>query len=548
MVLQRTCVIDIETDSLSPTKIHCLVVLDADTGKIRTFESGAGKHAEVHILSFDRVVAHNGCSFDFPALKKLWNIDIPFERQWDTLVLSRLSIPDRDGGHSLEAWGQRLGSPKLDFAGPWETYTPEMLEYCSNDAFICAKLFQHLRQEMAQFELDAIRDEHRVQILADKVKAYGFLFDLDNALELYGTLRKEEEEITAELQEVFPPKELQLKTKTKYIPFNPASRQQIAQRLMELGWVPKEFTESGTQAKIDENILEDCDIPEAKALARYFVLLKRTGLIDSWVSACQEDHRVRATYHTLGAVTNRMSCSKPNLQQVPSARKPFGLECRALWKCAEGSVLIDSDAKGLELRVLAHYMDDADYTKELLTGDIHTTNQAMAGLDTRDQAKTFIYALLYGAGDAKIGSVVGGNESDGAALRSRFLDNLPSYARFQRAVVEKARKQKVLFAIDGRVLRVRSPHAAVNTLIQGSSAVLMKKWFLYTDHFIEHFETGAGIVAMIHDEIVIESPKSQVENVSSCVKLALDHVVGKYQLRCRLDCDVKTGNNWSEIH
>jgi DNA polymerase I-like protein with 3'-5' exonuclease and polymerase domains len=219
-----------------------------------------------------------------------------------------------------------------------------------------------------------------------------------------------------------------------------------------------------------------------------------------------------------------------------------------MWCADYGKVLIDTDAAGLELRVLAHYMNDPDYTKEILDGDIHTANQKMAGLETRDQAKTFIYALLYGAGDAKIGSVVNGTAKDGRDLRERFLSNLPSFSRLREAVVHKGTSEGRLRAIDGRQLVVRHPHASINTLIQGSSAVLMKKWFMNTAANLKAKKTGAKLVAMVHDEMVIECVKESVDSVSDCVKIAISQVNQEYNLRCKLDCDVQTGNNWSEIH
>jgi DNA polymerase I-like protein with 3'-5' exonuclease and polymerase domains len=88
---------------------------------------------------------------------------------------------------------------------------------------------------------------------------------------------------------------------------------------------------------------------------------------------------------------------------------------------ADNNVLVGCDASSLELRCLAHYMRDDDYTKEVVEGDIHTANQKAAGLETRDQAKTFIYAFIYGAGAAKIGSIVGGTAGDGQKLIDNFL-------------------------------------------------------------------------------------------------------------------------------
>ena len=541
----NTLVIDIETDGLDYNRIHCLVTLDVDNNIVKTFLNPVGVHE--YFNSFDKIVAHNGLTFDFPALRKLWGVTVPVARQRDSLTLSRMAKPDREKGHGLKAWGERLGFHKGSYEESWEQLTDEMIAYCEQDVLLCAKVYGIVCEETKDFSEKAIEDEHRMQRLASHVEENGFAFDKKLAHKMYSKLLLEQEEIVVQMQDTFEPEVIQLKTKTKLKPFNPASRKQIGERLIEKGWKPRGFTPTG-QPKVDESTLEDCDIPEAQILARYFMLQKRTAMIDSWLKSCGEEDRVHCHYHTLGAITNRMSCSNPNLQQIPSLRKPFGLECRQMWKSDYGNVLIDTDAAGLELRVLAHYMDDAEYTTEILNGDIHTANQNMAGLDTRDQAKTFIYALLYGAGDAKIGSVVNGTAKDGKALRERFLSNLPSFSRLREAVVHKGTTEGRLRAIDGRQIVVRHPHASINTLIQGSSAVLMKKWFMNTAATMKARKTGAKLVAMIHDEMVIECGKESVDSVSDCVKIAISQVNQEYNLRCKLDCDVQIGNNWSEIH
>ena len=541
----NTLVIDIETDGLDYNRIHCLVTLDVDNNIVKTFLNPVG--VREYFNSFDKIVAHNGLTFDFPALRKLWGVKVPVAMQRDSLTLSRMAKPDREKGHGLKAWGERLGFHKGSYEESWEHLTDEMIAYCEQDVLLCAKVYGIVCEETKDFSEKAITDEHRMQRLASHVEENGFAFDKKLAHKVYSKLLLEQEEIVVQMQDTFEPEVIQLKTKTKLKPFNPASRKQIGERLIQKGWKPQQFTPTG-QPKVDESTLEDCDIPEAQILARYFMLQKRTAMIDSWLKSCGEEDRVHCQYRTLGAITNRMSCINPNLQQIPSLRKPFGLECRQMWKSDYGNVLIDTDAAGLELRVLAHYMDDAEYTTEILNGDIHTANQNMAGLDTRDQAKTFIYALLYGAGDAKIGSVVNGTAKDGKALRERFLSNLPSFSRLREAVVHKGTTEGRLRAIDGRQLVVRHPHASINTLIQGSSAVLMKKWFMNTAATMKARKTGAKLVAMVHDEMVIECGKESIDSVSDCVKIAISQVNQEYNLRCKLDCDVQIGNNWSEIH
>ena len=473
----------------------------------------------------------------------------------DTLVLSMMENPSREGGHSLQAWGKRLGKHKGDFSGDFSAYTREMLDYCIQDVKVCMHLHWTLWAEMEdEFSDQSIRDEHRMRIVADRVSHNGFKLNKQKAVELYNRLMIEQDQIAAECINMFPPiveerysEKTGKRLKDKVTEFNPASRQQIAERLIELGWKPKELTPSG-RAKVDEKTLAKCDLPVAQKLARYFLLQKRSALVKAWIEACSEESRVHCRYRTLGAITNRMSCVSPNLQQVPAVRVEYGKDCRELFEAPEGRKLIDTDAAGLELRVLAHYMNDERFTREVLEGDVHTANQQMAGLETRDQAKTFIYALLYGAGDSKIGAVVNGSAKDGAQLRARFMANMPAYKRLSEAVIRKGESVGKLVGLDGRILRVRSGHASLNTLIQGSSAVLMKKWFMYVDYHLRRRKLDAKIVAMVHDELVLETSEKDVDHAKDCVILSIRQVNKSYKLNCELDCDVQTGNNWSEIH
>ena len=545
------CSIDIETDGFNPSKIHVLCVKEMDEGlatlgTIHQFTKPDG--VQDFLRSFSNVYAHNGCGFDFPILKQLWDVDVGEWQQQDTLVLSRMIEPALKGGHSLKAWGERLKFEKSDYKGGWDSLNDDMIRYCRNDAILTAKLFNHLAPKISKIGEQPILSEYHMQRLAYNVEKYGFAFDLEGAYKLFSKLLRRQKEIVLEMQDVFPASIIQLKTKQKIVPFNPGSRKQIADRLQKKGWVAKDFTPTG-QPRVDEHTLKGIDIPEAKILAEYFMLQKRTGLLDSWIKKSDGD-RVHCNYHTLGAVTHRMSCSGPNLQQVPSMRTPYGEDCRKLWIADRGNVLVGSDAKSLELRVLAHYMNDALFTREILEGDIHSANQERAGLPTRDMAKTFIFALIYGAGDAKLGSVVGGSATDGKDLRRRFLSNLPSFARLSKGVIRKGTDRGHVLGIDHRPLKVRHHHASLNTLIQGSSAILMKDWFTNIWQYMSLREPlrEAGIVAMVHDEVVIEIPEKEVDLTTECVKLSIQSVNNHFDLRCPLDCDVISGNNWSEIH
>ncbi len=291
---------------------------------------------------------------------------------------------------------------------------------------------------------------------------------------LLSELQEEEDSLIAKATEIFPPKELQLKTKVKYIPFNIASRKQIAERLMEKGWEPKHHTDKGNVI-VNEETLSHIKMPEAQMFSRFFLLQKRTGMLKSWIKECHDDEKVRGRVMTLKTVTGRMAHNSPNMAQVPASYSPYGKEFRSLWTVSDPEKynLIGTDASGLELRCLAHYMRDKAYINEVVNGDVHTANMKMAGLTSRDQAKTFIYAFLYGAGAAKIGKVVGGGSSQGRDLIEKFLGNMPALKRLRNQVTEAATTGSIL-GLDGRHLKIRSEHAALNNLLQVAGAIICK--------------------------------------------------------------------------
>jgi len=235
------------------------------------------------------------------------------------------------------------------------------------------------------------------------------------------------------------------------------------------------------------------------------------------------------------------------MAQVPSVASPYGNECRSCWTVPEGYKLVGIDASGLELRMLAHYMKDEDFKNELLHGDIHSTNQKLAGLESRNQAKTFIYALLYGAGDAKLGSVVGGNKRDGAKLRKHFFDNLPAFKHL-KDTVSRACSKGFLKGLDGRKLYIRSEHSALNTLLQSAGAIVMKQAMINLKQMISLNTLDAHFVCNVHDEWQLEVKASQAEFVGKLGIEAITQAGKELALFCELDGEYKIGDTWSETH
>jgi len=583
----KSIVFDIEADSLEPTKIWCIAAVDPDSGETKTFGPSDIVAGLAYLATAEKLIGHNIIGYDLPAIKKIHNIDLTSGRRIvDTLVLSRLFNPTREGGHSLESWGYRIGMRKIDH-DEFGYYTPEMLNYCRNDAVLNSKLFNNLKLESRGFSRQSVEIEHQaLQIIADQ-RQHGFLLDVKYASILVADLTSRLVEVEKEVQKTFRPKQLKTvllaqftktgalskmaliegsskksrltekeyediaihrkTTRIEEVPFNLGSRKQIGEYLVDFGWKPNKFTPTG-QPIVDESTLSKIkDIPEAILIAEYLLLQKRIAQVNSWLEQAQEDDRVRGYVNPNGTVTGRMTHNSPNMAQVPSVVSPYGKECRSCWVVPEGYKLVGIDASGLELRMLAHYMKDEDFKNELLHGDIHSTNQKLAGLESRNQAKTFIYALLYGAGDAKLGSVVGGDKKAGAKLRQHFFDNLPAFKHLKDSVA-RASAKGFIKGLDGRKLYIRSEHSALNTLLQSAGAIVMKQAMINLQQSIELNMLDAHFVCNVHDEWQIEVKESQADTLGQLGVEAIIKAGEELELFCPLDGEYKIGDNWSETH
>jgi DNA polymerase I len=566
--------IDIETN-MAHDVIHVCVTQDIDTGEVKVWKAPTGLWD--YLKDATLIVAHNGISFDFPILNKLWKTKIGLKKAYDTLVVSRLLEPTRENGHSLDAWGKELGQEKIDYAAVWSwimdrrpSYDGECFDkpiegllehYCRRDVLVLCELYSVLatRVQSTGFSEESIKLEHQVAAIIAKQERNGFKLNVVHATCLLSELKGKMSAINDKMQETWPPYEKERvsektgKTlKPELVVFNPASRQQVADKLIGLGWKPTKKTEKGSVI-VDESTLQGLKWPEAQMIAEYFMLQKRIAQIESWLEVVADDRRVHGRVITNGAVTSRMTHMKPNMAQVPNSSAPYGPECRQCWTVEEGNVLVGCDASGLELRMLAHYMKDEKYVKTVTEGsskdgtDVHTVNQKAASLQTRDQAKTFIYAFLYGAGPAKIGSIVGGNSAAGQKLIDAFLKGTPALKRLRDKVSVYASKGYVP-GLDGRKIWVRSEHAALNSLLQGAGAIVMKKALCILNDTIQKNGWDAKFVANVHDEFQIECKADIADLVGQAGKQAIIDAGIAYNLRCPLDGEYKIGRNWRETH
>lgn len=558
------------------TKAHCLSIGTEELDDIILYADHDGyppiSEGLERMRVADRLVFHNGVGFDYPALCKLYGDDVlPREKIFDTLILSRLIDPTLRG-HSLNAWGQRLGYEKSEY-DDWSVFTEEMGVYCVRDVAVTQRLYQMLMSKVDDTLDAAIKLEHDFAWVISLQELHGFRLDVESAEMLSAEMRQEMVDIERELQDVFEPKTIERwsektgkRLKDKVEIFNPGSRKQIAERLFELyGWKPTIFTPAGS-ARIDEKVLSTLDYPEAKLLSRYFFYQKQISQISegdsAWLKCVDEGGYVHGAVNTIGTATSRCSHFAPNMAQV-SKKDP---RMRQVWLPDDGHVLVGCDADGLELVCLAHYLgmfDDGRYADIILNGDkaaktdAHSMTAKLVGI-SRDAAKGVIYALIYGCSDKKLAEMLkaaGSPIKSGKEARKKLNDGIVGLGKLTDIVKKKAERGYIL-GIDKRHVPIRSPHSALNFLLQSCGAVLMKKALV-----LFHYElcpaqglvendrpVGFHYCANVHDEVQFTCPIGIADQVGSLFAKAITLAGERLGLRCATSGSYDIGASWLDTH
>ena len=498
---------------------------------------------------------------------------------------------DLIGRHSLKAWGCRLGNFKGDYDGGWESFNEDMFEYMIQDAEVTYDLYHKLMAHEPSEQSLVL--EHRIARLCGQIETNGFPFNMEEAAKFLATLVDRREELRRELKTLFPDWRIRLpdfipkrdnKTrgykagvpveKWKDVEFNPSSRDHIEYCFKsKYNWKPKEFTDGG-KAKIDEDVLASLDYPEAQKLAEFFTIDKRISQLaegdQAWMKLCKGG-KIHARYTPNGANTGRATHSKPNISAVPRVSSILGRECRALFHVPDGWVQIGADQQGLELRCLASDLavfDGGEYAKVVCEGDVHTTNRIAFGLHLRDSSKTAIYAVCYGAGDEKLGTIAvedarkanqpvpkGRLTAIGSAMREKFESDLPAYKKLV-TTVKSAASRGWIKGIDKRKIGIRGQHAALNTRLQSAGAVICKQWLCDFDDLLKSkgFKHGwdgeYAFLSFSHDEVQV-AVRDNPELIEIVKEAAI--VTGRsagipYDFKCPLDVEVKVGKNWATCH
>ena len=594
-------VFDIEANGLlfDATDVFCIVAQDVNTDQVYSYGPDQLDEGLELLSKAEVLIGHNIIFYDLPVLGKLHGFK--FNRQViDTLVCTRLIWPkemlwglDEDqycelppklkGSNSLKAWGERLADYKLDFTDFTE-YSAEMLQYCVQDVNVTVKLFRHICAQ--SYPEGAVKLEHQFATCIAKQIVTGVPFNTPKALGLVDKLDRRKKELDDQLQDYFPPKrEVEIFVpkvnnkskgyvkgepfeKVRLVRFNPGSRQQIAERLKEkYDWVSDKQTEKGNPI-LDDDVLAALPFPEAKVLAEYMLIKKRLGQIwegrAAWMKLKQPDGRIHGDMNTNGTITGRCSHSSPNLGQVPAGYSPYGKECRALFGPPEGWIMLGADAKALELRCLAGYLaayDQGEYAKVVIDpdSDIHVYNQIKFGVATRDISKRLLYAMMYGAGNAKAGSIIKPEEKREDVLRnigrttiSAFLDGLPAFRQLKQQIEQVVGDRGHLRGLDGRLLHCRSSFAALNVLLQSAGAVIMKKMVVLMHQKLEKdgltYDKDWVQLLQVHDEVQLACVPEKAERIQELVLQSFVEAGEAFSFKCLIEGDARTGANWALTH
>lgn len=614
--------IDIEGDLIPSTKIWCAVCINVVTKEVvrlvgeREVKEWFTNKAKDKRVKF---IGHNILGYDAPTLNRLLAVGIKSNALIDTFLMSMFFNPSLNGGHGLAAWGDRLKFPKIDF-DDFSQYSEEMLTYCEQDTQLCLKTYLALvaRMKAKGFTDEGIDLEHKSWLLIKQQQEAGFPFDLGEAHVLCARINQKTAELQEEIYHQWPPqleivatyKQAKKKDGTytanylkhqeqfvrvqetndggyyayDYVAFNLASPNQRREKLLELGWKPREFTKPSKthpngQAKVTDKgtlvpslleFMEESGIKEVALIAQWIDYNSRATMINTWIEAHNENTgRIHGNLWL--ANTLRYKHSNPNTANIPAVRTrvhnkgtsdecekvlkdeegAYTYEARDLWNCGNDPSyrLVGVDAKGIQLRVLAHHLNNDEFSEAVLNGDPHSYNQEIGGIRDRPTAKTFIYAFLLGAGDAKIGQIVGGTPSDGKSLKTRFIGNFPGLAELLDDLERQIKRTGRIRLCDGTPIIVSQPHTRLGYLLQGDENRIMKKAAVLARAACINQNLDVTKVGDIHDEWQSIVHRDHVEPLTTTIYPDCFARAGEsFNYRVPIECDSKVGRTWAETH
>lgn len=608
---KRYWVIDIETDGLAATVIWVMCAVNVVTGEevSLTDTEAIRRWIEERLSEGCVFIGHNLLSFDVPCLNRIAATRIPVGRCIDTFVMSMHYSPSLAGGHSLDSWGQRLGFPKSSWSD-WSKLSDGMVAYCLRDCHVNVRVWTRLSERMASvgFTNRACEIEHRAWSIIQRQRKSGFQLDIPAAQALYAEVRQVERELRDKIYEQWPPVLAPVKRFAKavksngdytvgfqrhreeypkleiledggyqaydYVEFNLGSPAQRVEKLLELGWKPREFTKvtekgGGGNPKVTskgnlvpsllEFIENDGEDSPIRLLAEWIAINGRGNMINTWIQAADEKGLIHGNLWLAGSLRYRHD--KPNTANIPAVRVGdsgplrgrsgvYTYEARDLWTVRDRNTrrLVGVDAKGIQLRILAHYLNNPTFTENILKEDPHSANQQSMGLPTRALTKTITYATLMGAGDAKIAGEAKISLSEAKDAKGLFFEQVPELPELIKRLKYELKRTGRIGLCDGSRVLVPSDHMVIPYLLQGDESRIMKQAMIFVDQLVRKEKLDAIKVGDIHDEWQTDVLDNHTSKFIDCCKDAFPRSGSSFDYRVPIECDAKVGLTWAETH
>lgn len=602
--------VDVETDDLNATKIWVACAVNIHTKEEKTFTDPDSfkKWWATEKAAGGKLIFHNGIGFDYRVLNELWRVGILLSDVIDTLVMSMLYSPSLEGGHSLDEWGHRLRIFKGHF-NDWSHLSDEMISYCLQDCRVTRNVFLELVKRMTRCEFteSSIQLEMHAWAHVKQQQRDGFAFNLPEAHQLLSFLRNRQDEIRDRILGYWPPELLPvndyarpykkdgqpsknfLKHSEEYervevydsgeryrvyafVAFNIGSPAQRTERLLALGWEPREFTETGqpkatVKGKLSpslEEFVSESGKEEVRLIAQWIEVNARANMINTWIESIGEDGRIHGSLWL--ANTLRYRHSNPNTANIPAVRVGksdtgeeiplrgesgvWTYDARDLWTCRPvgDRRLVGVDAKGIQLRVLAHYLNNTAFTENILSKDPHAANQKSFGLPSRSLTKTITYAILMGAGDARVSNEARIPLKEARGTKAKFFEQVPELPRLiSRLQVEAAKTGRIKLC-DGSSVIMKQDYMVIPYLLQGDESKIMKVAMLRIAKVCRQLKIDAIQAGMIHDELQFDVLASQVpEFIKICLE-AFEYAGRYFKYNIQIEGDAKVGRTWAETH
>ena len=604
---------DIETDGLDATQIWCLVAQNLETGTVYKFsdhDDGLAAISDgVHLLNnAELLVGHNIIGFDNRVVDDLFGTDLNSKRCHDTFVMSQTLRYKRSHRHGLAGWGEHLGNSKQSY-DDWSCYTREMLRYCVQDVKVNVDVYHALLGEYNKIYAKnpmikmGLKIEHDTAVFNARVRARGWNFDTDKALanldRMKIRMRQIENFIEPQLGDkiVYTDKEPRTPKYKKNGEYTSATAKQLSefydrsisvsdtdahapgvdfQRshsvpillgstdlvkdwLLTQGWKPDEYQRKkiGFEwvtmgPKLTSTSL--CKMGRiGEEIDEYYTLRNRASVVEGWISKTTDKGRLCGNMWTIGTPTFR--CRHEVIVNLPAVTASWGRELREVFKADDGNVIVGADSSGNQLRGLCHYVNNSDFTREVIYGDQHQRNADSLGC-SRDVAKSYLYAYLFGAGDGKLGQVLTGksNPSVGKQSKEKFARGIKGLDDLRKKISKvwkntyHTQGEGWFPAVDGRPVFCPAEHQTLNYLLQSMEGISCKAAVSYSMQKIQEEGLRASPRLFYHDEIAYDSHPEDADRVGEILQEAFKIAPTWFGIECMDGGDPIQGDSYADVH